>query len=345
MDVSKMMQEARQAPARIEQMLRENQDEIENLTGFLRRNPPPFALTVARGSSDHASLFGKYLIEMALGLVVSSTTPSVTTLYGGSLMVNKALVLALSQSGESPDLLEVVRQARRGGALTVALVNQPDSPLARTAEVVLPIWAGHEEAVAATKSYLCMLAALVQLVAAWRQDPALQKALEQLPEAMHQAVQADWSAGLEPLAEAENTLVVGRGFAFAVANEMALKLKETSALHAEALSAAELLHGPVALVDPGFPILLLAPHDRPLPGVIELAHNLRSKQAHLMVASSEAEALEAAHTPLPLAAKLHPVLDSLLLVQAFYPFAARLAAARGFDPDRPRNLSKVTRTH
>lgn len=339
-----MILEARQAPAALERMLRENQAEMANLASYLRRNPPPFAVSVARGSSDHAAMYGKYLLESLLGLVCSSATPSVQTLYGAQLQLNRALMLALSQSGQSPDILEVVRQGRRAGALTVALVNQPNSPLASEAEVVFPLHVGEEKAVAATKSYLAMGAALAQLVSLWHPDPGLRAALEQLPESLHAALQADWSEALEPLRSTDNTLVVGRGYAFAVANELALKLKETGALHAEALSAAELLHGPVALVEPGFPVVLLALRDRPLPGVLELAQVLRRKEAHLLIISSEAEALDLAHTPLPLPARLHPVLDPLLAVQAFYPMASHLAVARGHNPDQPRHLSKVTRT-
>ncbi|GIW26951.1 MAG: glucosamine-6-phosphate deaminase [Meiothermus sp.] len=341
---TKMFKEAHQAPAVVEQALRENKSEMELLGTFLRRHTPPFALTVARGSSDHAALYGKYLIESLLGLVCSSAIPSIHTVYGRHLSVNKALVIAVSQSGESPDLIEVTRQARRDGALTLAFVNKENSPLAQTAEVVLPLWAGLEEAVAATKSYLATLASLAQLVAAWAEDKTLKEALAVLPEALYKAAHANWQAGLEPLVEAENGLVVGRGYAFAVANELALKLKETSAFHAEAMSGAELLHGPVALVEPDFPLLVLAPKDKPLPGMLSLLENLRGKGGHLLVASSESEVLELAHTPLPLPGRLHPVLDSILLAQAFYPFAAELSVARGFDPDAPRNLSKVTRT-
>lgn len=341
---TKMFKEAHQAPGVVERVLRENRSEMELLGTFLRRHTPPFVLTVARGSSDHAALYGKYLIESLLGLVCSSATPSVHTIYGQRLALSRALVIAISQSGQSPDLIEVTRQARRDGALTLAMVNQENSPLAQTAEVVLPLLAGPEEAVAATKSYLATLASLAQLVAAWAEDQPLKEALAMLPEALYQSAHADWRAGLEPLVEAENGLVVGRGYAFAVANELALKLKETSAFHAEAMSGAELLHGPVALVEPDFPLLVLVPKDKPLPGMVSLLENLRSKGGHLLVASSEALALELAHTPLPLPSKLHPVLDSILLAQAFYPFAAQLSVARGLNPDAPRNLSKVTRT-
>lgn len=341
---TKMHQEALQAPAVVERLLRENAGEAASLAAFLRRNPPPFALTVARGSSDHAALYGKYLIESLLGRVCSSAIPSVTTVYGAHLSLPKALVMAVSQSGESPDLLEVTRQARRDGGLTVAFVNKEASPLAQVAEVVFPLWAGVEEAVAATKSYLATLAALAQLVAYWADDRGLKEALALLPESLYKATEANWGAGLEALVGADSALVVGRGYAFATAQELALKLKETSALHAEAMSGAELLHGPVALVDEGFPLLVLAPRDRPLPGMLGLLENLRTKGGHLLVASSEAGALELAHTPLPLPTRLHPVLDSVLLVQAFYPFAAQLSLARGFNPDAPRHLAKVTRT-
>ncbi|RDI94969.1 SIS domain-containing protein [Meiothermus sp. QL-1] len=341
---TKMLREAQEAPAVVERALRENQSEVEHLAAFLRRHPPPFVLTVARGSSDHAALYGKYLVETRLGRACASVPPSVYTLYHQSLAVLRALLVAVSQSGESPDLLEVTRQARRDGALTLALVNREDSPLAKAAEVVLPLWAGAEEAVAATKSYLSALATLAQLVAFWAEDQALKEALARLPEALERALAADWQAGLEPLLEAENGLVVGRGYAYAVAQELALKLKETCLFHAEALSGAELLHGPVALVEPGFPLLVLAPKDRPLPGMLALLEALRGKGGHLLVASSEPEALGLAHTPLPLPQRLHPALDPLLIVQAFYPFAAGLALARGLDPDRPRYLAKVTRT-
>ncbi|RMH56495.1 MAG: SIS domain-containing protein [Deinococcus-Thermus bacterium] len=341
---TQMVEEARQAPSAVERALRENRSEVELLGTFLRRHPPPFALTVARGSSDHAALFGKYLIEGRLGLVCSSVLPSVYTVYGQRLSVLRALLIAVSQSGQSPDLVEVTRQARRDGALTLALVNQVDSPLAQAAEVVLPLWAGPEKAVAATKSYLAALATLVQVVAAWTEDRELKEALEKLPEALHRALEVDWQAGLELLLAAENGLVVGRGYAFAVAHELALKLKETCAFHAEALSGAELLHGPVALVEPDFPLLALVPRDKPFPGMLELLEALRGKGGHLLVVSTEAEALALAHTPLPLPGRLHPVLDPILAAQAFYPFAAQLAVARGLDPDAPRHLTKVTRT-
>ncbi len=341
---SRMYAEALEAPAAAERLLAENAAEVRSLARFLRRRPPAFVQTIARGSSDHAALFGKYLFEVRLGWVTSSAAPSVVTVYGARPNLRGALVVALSQSGASEDLVASLAAARASGALTVALVNVEDSPLARAAEVVLPLHAGEEKSVAATKSYLTMLVALAQLVGAVEEAADLEEALPQLPERMAVAAAADWNAGLELFAPATDAYVIGRGYAYAAGQEVALKLKETSALHAEAFSAAELLHGPVAIVGPGYPILALAPYDRPYLQVLELLGGLKAKGAELAVAASEPEALALADAPLPLPGRFHPVLDSVQAVQAFYPFADALARARGFDPDRPRNLKKVTHT-
>ncbi len=341
---SRMFAEALQAPTAAERLLAENAAEVRSLARFLRRRPPTLVQTIARGSSDHAALFGKYLFEVRLGWVTTSAAPSVVTVYGARPNLRGALVLALSQSGASEDLVASLKAARASGALTVALVNVEDSPLARAAEVVLPLHAGEEKSVAATKSYLTMLVGLAQLVGVVEEATDLEDALPQLPERMAAAAGSDWSAGLELFAPATDAYVIGRGYAYAAGQEVALKLKETSALHAEAFSTAELLHGPVAIVGPGYPILALAPYDRPYPQVLELLGSLKAKGAELAVAASEPEALGLADAPLPLPGRFHPVLDSVLAVQAFYPFADALARARGHDPDRPRNLHKVTRT-
>jgi len=339
-----MRAEALSAPDRIAAQLAANAPALAHLGGILRAHPPAFAVTVARGSSSHAAGYARALFETALGLVTTPATPSAVTLYGARLCLSDALVLTISQSGQSPDLVTVVEQARDGGAITLALVNEVDSPLARAAEHCLPLHAGPERSVAATKSFLCSLSAAASLVSAWNPDPALDAALTTLPDRLREAGGCDWSAALPILRDARSLLVVGRGYGFPVAQEMATKLKETCTLHAEALSAAELLHGPVALVHDGFPVLLLALPDATLPGVLEVARRLRDQGARLMVASPVPEALALAHTPLPLPAPLHPMLDPLMAAQAFYPLAADAALARGLDPDHPPTLSKVTRT-
>ena len=339
-----MRAEALSAPDRIAAQIAANSQAYAELATRLRARQPVFAVTVARGSSGHAAAYARALFETALGLVTAPAAPSAVTLYGARLRLTDALVLAISQSGESPDLVTVVERARGDGALTLALVNETDSPLAQAAGLCLPLQAGPERSVAATKSFLCSLSAAASLLAAWRPDPALGAALAALPGHLRDAAARDWSAALPILREARSLLVVGRGYGFPVAQEMATKLKETCTLHAEALSAADLLHGPVALVRDGLPVLLVALPDATLPGVLEVARRLRGQGAHLLVASPVAEALDLAHTPLPLPTPLHPMLDPLAAAQAFYPLAADAALARGLDPDRPPSLSKVTRT-
>jgi glucosamine--fructose-6-phosphate aminotransferase (isomerizing) len=337
------LREAQEAPMVVERLLRENEPEVRSLAQFLRRKAPALVLTAARGSSDHAALFAKYLLEARLLWPVLSLAPSVLTLYGARPRVpHPALLLAFSQSGESPDVVEAVRAYRGLGVLTVALVNRTESPLAQAAEVVLPLHAGEERAVAATKSLLAMLAATAQLLAHLLEEPRLKEALPALPEALAKALAVEGS--LEYLEEAENLFALGRGFAYPVALEAALKLKEVAGLHAEGFSAAEFLHGPQALLEPGFPVLALVQRDEALEGVLATLEGLKAKGAHLLVLSPEPEALALAHTPLRLPVALPPELTPLLLAQGLYPLAEALARARGLDPDRPRHLTKVTRT-
>ncbi|HYG91291.1 MAG TPA: SIS domain-containing protein [Azospirillum sp.] len=342
--MSTMRTEALSAPDRVAEQLTATRPHLEQLAQALRARPPAFAMTVARGSSDHAAGYARYLFETALGLVTASAAPSVVTCYGARLRVGNALALAISQSGQSPDLVATLRATREAGACTVAVVNTEGSPLAEAAEHVVPMLAGPETAVAATKSFIASLAAVAALVAAWREDAHLAAALDALPGRLRQACALDWSAARPVLAEAESLLVVGRGYALPVAQEMAHKGKETCTLHAEPFSAAELLHGPVALVDEGFPVLLLAMPDETLDSALTTARRLREQGAHLLVASAVPEALALADTPLPLPEPLHPMLDPIMAVQAFYPMIGDVAADRGFDPDRPRFLRKVTHT-
>ncbi len=339
-----MTLEAREAPARVAELLAREGGRIQELGQRLRSLDPPFILTVGRGSSDHASLYGRYLFESMLGLVTASAAPSVVTAYGAPLKVRGAFVLALSQSGASPDIVRVVEDARRVGALTAAFVNQADSALGSAAEMVFPLHAGPERAVAATKSFICTAAAAAVLTAAWSQNPRLSEALSALPTSLERAAQQDWAAGIPALAGADRMLVVARGRAFAMASEIALKMKEVAGIQAEAFSAAEVLHGPMAVVDPSLPILVLAVEDETLPSVLSTMERLRGAGAPLVVMSSSDAALGLASVPLPFSRDAHPALDPLVAVQAFYGFVAALAVARGLDPDDPPHLAKVTRT-
>jgi glucosamine--fructose-6-phosphate aminotransferase (isomerizing) len=297
-------------------------------------------VTCARGSSAHAATFGKHLIERYLRIPVAAAAPSVATVYNQRLQLEGQLFLAISQSGRSDDLVEQMSVARAAGAITVALVNATDSPLAQASDVVLPMQAGPEISVAATKTFVASLAALLRLAGAWTGDQDMTASLDRLPERLKDATELDWSKALEAFAGAASLVTIGRGPTLAIAREAALKLKETSNLHAEAFSGAEFLHGPVALVDDDYPILMFIPPDAAQQGLRTLAGNLMTKGASLFVA----EPGEAAPGRLPALAPDHPEADAICQIQSFYGLAVRLAQRRGIDVDRPRHLQKVTRT-
>lgn len=336
-----MLREAREAPQVVARLLDSNASLCRDLGARLRASPPPFAVTCARGSSDNAATFAKYLLEIHSGLVTASVGPSVTSVYEARPRMRDALFLAVSQSGRSPDILHLAQAGRDDGALTVALVNDTSSPLASTCEVVLPLHAGPEKSVAATKSFIAALAASLQLVAHWSQDSDLLKALDSLPEILEKAAATDWSSALPLLARADDLFVVGRGVGFAVAQEAALKLKETSGLHAEAMSAAELMHGPWTLAGDHFPILVLSQRDETLSGVNDLVTKLNEQGIPVVVAGA---AEGPASVMLPSVENTHPYIAPIALIQSFYPLVNAIAQARGRNPDNPPRLRKVTET-
>jgi glucosamine--fructose-6-phosphate aminotransferase (isomerizing) len=336
-----MLREAQEAPEVVARLLKSNADLCGDLGARLRASPPPFAVTCARGSSDNAATFAKYLLEIHSGLVTASVGPSVTSVYEARPRMRNALFLAVSQSGRSPDILHLAQAGRDDGALTVALVNDTSSPLASTCEVVLPLHAGPEKSVAATKSFIAALAAGLQLVAHWSQDQALLTALDGLPDVLHKASKTDWSAALPMLSQADNLFVVGRGVGFAVAQEAALKLKETSGVHAEAMSSAELMHGPWTLAGDHFPILVLSQDDETLSGVNDLIAKLNDQNVPVVVAGA---ADGPAKVMLPSGDGVHPYLAPIAMIQSFYPLVNAIAQARGRNPDAPPRLRKVTET-
>jgi glucosamine--fructose-6-phosphate aminotransferase (isomerizing) len=334
-----MFREAAAAPAAVRSQLHMNRDLVEQLGEVVRRMAPRAVVTCARGSSDHAATFAKYLIETRTGLLASSAAPSISSVYASKADLEGVLFIAISQSGASPDLLAAARAARDAGALVIALVNAEDSPLARTAHHALPLRAGVETSVAATKSYIASLAAIVHLVAGWTQDRELQLALEQAPDQLVLAWQLDWGAATEHLRSASSLFVIGRGLGLGIAQEAALKLKETCGLHAEAFSAAELRHGPMALVRAGFPIFVFLQNDETREGVEALARELSAVGADVMVAGTEVPGAVVLPT-----LDANAAIEPLLMIQSFYRLANALAIARGLDPDRPPHLRKVTET-
>lgn len=332
-----MAREAAEAGAAVARMLATGRTTIAQAAVRLRASPPAVVVTCARGSSDHAATYAKYLIETLVGIPTASAALSVASLYDAPAVPGNRLCLAISQSGQSPDLLATVEHQRAAGAFVVALVNAEDSPLAALADAVIPLKAGPERSVAATKSYICSLAAIAALTAAWADDAALSHAVEQLPAQLERAFALDWSPALAALTDASSLFVLGRGYGLGIAQEAALKFKETCALHAECFSAAEVRHGPMAIVGRAFDVLGFAGSDRAGESVRETAAEFRSRGAQVLLADP------ASGGNLP-AIAAHPVIEPILMIQSFYRMANALALARGCDPDSPPHLNKVTET-
>jgi len=322
---------------------------VDALARRLAAMPRHVALTVARGSSDHAASYFAALTMSRIGVPVASLPMSIATLQQAPLRVRDQFAIAFSQSGRSPDLVETMCALRDAGALTAAAVNAPASPLADAAGIELPLRAGRELSVAATKSYVAMLAISAQLVTFWQRDGALLDALRALPEALGRAGRLDWARAIDALSDVSQMIVIGRGTGLAIAQEAALKLKETSGIQAEAFSSAEVRHGPMELIGEGYPILVFAPRGPEQAGLIELARDMKGRGASVLLAVppgaiADAHAQEAADAMLPLATTADPVLDPIAAILTFYVMAAALAAARGRNPDEPRYLNKVTQT-
>jgi glutamine---fructose-6-phosphate transaminase (isomerizing) len=338
-----MFQEAAQAGAVVRGQLAENAVTVARLAKRLRDKPPRLVITCARGSSDHAATFAKYVFETRLGLLTSSAAPSVTSVYGARQEMRDCLFLAISQSGKSPDLIVAARAAREAGALVAAVVNDEQSPLAEVADAVIPMCAGEERSVAATKSYIASLSALVHLASEWSKDTVLRSALARLPDDLERAWDLDWTGALAPLSAVTHLFVIARGVGLGVAQEAALKCKETCGLHAEAFSSAEVRHGPQALLRERFPALVFCQDDETRSGTEALARELAERGVDVMMAGAR-DARPAPRLSLLPALASHAVVEPILLAMSFYRLANALAIARGHDPDDPPHLRKVTET-
>jgi glutamine---fructose-6-phosphate transaminase (isomerizing) len=339
MGTSRLLEETREAPQALARALAEDRERYAQFGALLRAQPPRAVLTLARGSSDHAAHYAAYLVMARLGRLVTSLPMSVITLHGAALHTEGLLAVAFSQSGASTDLVETTRSFTDRGALTAAFVNAADSPLARAAAWPFALHAGEETSVAASKSFIAQLLAGARWVASWQDDAALAAAIDTLPASLAQALAAGsaWAERAVPLlVDSERMFVVGRSTGLAVAMEAALKLKEVCGIQAEAFSGAELRHGPLALIEPGYPVLVFAPRGPAHAGLMALAADLRARGAQVLVVGEVGS--------LPLVDAAAPELDPLCAIQSFYVLAEALARARGRDPDAPPHLSKVTRT-
>lgn len=338
---STMLKEALASCEAVEAQLQQLPARLLEIAAQLRRQAPQVLLTIARGSSDHAASYLAYLTMQYLGIPVASLPMSLVTLQHSSLKVRGQVALGISQSGQSPDLVDSLKLLRERGALSIALVNAEDSPLQAACEYHLPLLAGPERSVAATKSFIATLSASAQLIGHWNQDSQLLHACQSLPAGLRQAAAQDWSLAIDTLRDCPQLMVIGRGPGLAIAQEAALKLKETSGLQAEAFSSAEVRHGPMALIEHDYPLLVFAPRGAEQPGLLSLAAEMRQRGARVLLAAPD----DVAERDLTLSRAEHPALDPILAIQSFYVMTAGLAQARGMNPDQPPHLSKVTRTH
>ena len=336
-----MLQEIRDIPDVLQRLLSQSQQEIFAAAEHIQRINPYLVTTIGRGSSDHAASYLQYAIELSTGIPVASIGPSVNSIYGVDLHLEKTLNLSISQSGKSPDIVEMTRSARRNGSLTIAVTNDINSPLAATCEHPLNIQAGEEKSVAATKTCVTSIVTGLLLLAYWKKDTALLSALKQIPEQADLAIGCNWQPLHEKLLDNPSSLfVLGRGPSWAIANEAALKFKETCQIHAESYSSAEVMHGPVSIVRKGFPLLVLAARDAAENSVVTLADHLSMQGANVFITSDKAS-----HgMSLPYQATGHAITDPLMQLISFYAFIEKLTKAKGLNPDVPPNLKKVTET-
>ena len=335
-----MVKEALAAAHQVREQLAADEARYEQLGQMLRDAPPTGVVTIARGSSDHAAAYLAYLVMARTGRLVTSLPMSLLTLYQAPVASHTLLAIAVSQSGRSPDLIAPMQAFGAAGATTVALVNDAASPLAEAVQWCMPLHAGPEKSVAATKSFICSMVAGARLAAHWGQHADLLAGLQTLPAALERACAMDWSAAIPTLLRAERLMVIGRGPGLAIAQEAALKFKETCTIQAEAFSGAEVKHGPMALVDSNYPMLVFAPRGPAQSGLVALAAEMRTRGAQVLLAATA----DIAERDLTLVQTDCEDLDPIAAIQSFYMLVESVARARGLDPDHPRHLSKVTST-
>jgi glucosamine--fructose-6-phosphate aminotransferase (isomerizing) len=339
-------QEIDEQPAVLARLLAEESGRAREIAQLIRRRNPSLVYVAARGTSDHAGTYGKYLLAANCHLPVALATPSLFTMYRLPPRLEEALVVGISQSGHSPDIVEVVAEGRRQGAMTLGITNNAESPLAQVAEHCLPVHAGEEHAVAATKTYTAQLAALALLTVALAGSSEMWSELERVPEHVARALELAPTIAerVERYRYMERCVLIGRGYNYATALEVSLKLKELTYVVAESYSSADFLHGPIAIIEPGFPVVVFAPHGAVYGDLLALARNLRAREAEVVAVSDQQEILDLAQTAFRLPAGVPEWLSPLVSVVPGQLFAAALTRAKGYDLDRPRGLRKVTET-
>jgi len=345
--MSCLSKEIHEQPQALARLLDEQAETAAHIAAAIRARDVRYAIFAARGTSDNAARYAQYLFGALNRLPAALATPSLFSIYHAPPRMRDALVLGVSQSGQSPDIVAVVEEGRRQGALTVAVTNEPASPLAQAADYVLPLGAGEERAVAATKTYTTQLAALALLAVQTAADDERLVELRRVPEAVKTTLALE-----EPIAQAAQRytyaaecVVLGRGYNYATAFEIALKLKELTYIVAEPYSSADFRHGPVAIVERGFPAIVVAPQGQVYADMRALTRELAAREAELIVISDQDEPLRLARAPLKLPAVLPEWLSPFTCVVPGQLLAMHITLAKGYDPDHPRGLKKVTETH
>ncbi len=337
---SKMYFEALESSSTIQNQIDQNEKVIDEVCMLLNQKNPYSVVSIARGSSDHAAQYLNFLITHQLGKLTTSFSMSALTLYNSSIDISKSLAIAISQSGRSPDIIYPIEYFQKNNRPSIAIVNDQTSPLSEKAMFTIPILAGKENAVAATKSFIGSLGASAMLVAYWSQNQNLIKSIHHLPDDLNKAAKLNWDSIVDKLKDADRIMVVGRGYGLSLALEASLKLKETCGIQAEAFSAAEIKHGPMALVEKNYPILIFATRGPALLSLIELAMDLKNKGANVILAApafvkEKDVEIQSTHSE---------ELDIITAILSFYLMLDSLAKSLGKNPDNPINLSKVTLT-
>jgi glucosamine--fructose-6-phosphate aminotransferase (isomerizing) len=342
-----MRSELGESPDVVATLLDRASGPIEDVARLVRERDVELVLIAARGTSDHAAVYAQYVLGARNGLPVALAAPSLTSVYGRPPRVHNALVIGISQSGRSPDVVAVLDDARRQGAVTVALTNDPASELAGAADHLVELDAGPERAVAATKTYVAEVALLAMLSAAISGDGASMTELRELPAVMRAALAPEVEDAVEAIttrwATVDRCAVLARGFQYATAREWALKLKELAYVLADPYSGANFEHGPIALVEPGFPVMAVATAGPLLADMHALAGRLRAARARLLVLSDD-PALRGLGDGIPVPAGVPEWLSPIVTILPAQLFAYHLARARGLDTEAPRTISKVTLT-
>lgn len=335
-----MKTEALEAASVVEHQFSENLQILDEVAQHLNQRNPYSLVSVARGSSDHAAQYLNFLTTAKMGKLTTSLSMSALTLYQAELDVSHSVSCSISQSGQSPDVIKPTEYMRSHGATTIAMVNDTTSPLSSAAEWILPLHAGPEKAVAATKSFIASLSASASLIATWKNDLELTRGLHHLPDDLLKAQKLDWTSAIPTLKNAKRIMTVGRGYGLSLALEAALKLKETCSIQAEAFSAAEIKHGPQALIEEGYPLIIFANRGPALVSMLDLAQDMKARGAKVILAAPPF----VKERDLEIQTTHAEELDVISAIQSFYLMIEELSRELGLNPDQPRHLSKVTKT-